>query len=81
MFAWLARVFRWLLSLFRWWRKPQPAEPMTPGFLPSAPSPPPLPRDPYSGVRHPRSYRPGGRNAAIAVEEPEDEQSLVLVGH
>ncbi len=38
------------------------------------------PRDPYSYVRHPLVHRPGGRNAAIALEEPEEEQPLVLVG-
>jgi hypothetical protein len=78
MIAWLVRFFRWLVSLFRWWRTPQPAGPMTPGFLPSAPTPP---TDPLSGVRHPRTYRPGGRETAVAVEEPEGEENLILVGH
>ena len=78
MFAWLVRFFRWLLSLFLWRKKAQPAEPMTPGFLPS---PPLLPGDPLSRVRHPRSYRPGGRTDGVAVAEPEDEEPLVLVGH
>lgn len=30
--------------------------------------------DPYSGVRHPRTRRPGGRSAAVAVLEPEPEE-------
>jgi hypothetical protein len=81
MFSWLVRFFRWLLSLFRWRTQTQPAEPMTPGFLPSTPSPPLLPGDPLSRVRHPRSRRPGGRIDAVAVEEPEDEEALVLIGH
>jgi hypothetical protein len=38
------------------------------------------PRDPYSYVRHPLVHRPGGRNAAVALEEPDEEQPLVLVG-
>jgi hypothetical protein len=39
------------------------------------------PRDPYSYVRHPLVHRPGGRNAAIALEEPDDDQHLQLIGH
>ena len=39
------------------------------------------PRDPYSYVRHPLVQRPGGRNASIAVEEPDEEPTLMLVGH
>ena len=39
------------------------------------------PRDPYSYVRHPLALRPGGRNAAVALEEPDEEQTLMLVGH
>jgi hypothetical protein len=81
MFAWLVRFFRWLSSLFLWRKRTQPAEPMKPGFLPSTPSAPPSPRDPFSGVRHPRSYGPGGRSAAVAVEEPDEEEALALVGH
>ena len=38
------------------------------------------PRDPYSYVRHPMTKRPGGRNAAIALEEPADDQNLQLIG-
>ena len=38
------------------------------------------PRDPYSYVRHPLVHRPGGRNAAVALEEPDEEQTLALVG-
>jgi hypothetical protein len=39
------------------------------------------PRDPYSYVRHPLVHRPGGRNAAVALEEPDEEEALMLVGH
>ena len=38
------------------------------------------PRDPNGYVRHPLVHRPGGRNTAAAVEEPEEEQTLALVG-
>ena len=38
-------------------------------------------RDPYSYVRHPLVQRPGGRNAAVALEEPDDDQNLQLIGH
>jgi hypothetical protein len=39
------------------------------------------PRDPYSFVRHPLVHRPGGRNAAVALEEPDEDESLILIGH
>jgi hypothetical protein len=39
------------------------------------------PRDPHSYVRHPLVQRPGGRNASVAVEEPDEEPTLMLVGH
>jgi hypothetical protein len=39
------------------------------------------PRDPYSYVRHPLVHRPGGRDAAIALEEPDEEKPLILLGH
>jgi hypothetical protein len=38
------------------------------------------PRDPYSYVRHPLVHRPGGRNAAVALEEPDEDQNLQLIG-
>jgi hypothetical protein len=38
------------------------------------------PRDPYSYVRHPLVQRPGGRNAAVALEEPDEDEPLMLVG-
>jgi hypothetical protein len=46
----------------------------------SAPDPNESPRDPYSCVRQPLVHRPGGRNAAVALEEPDEEQTLTLVG-
>jgi hypothetical protein len=39
------------------------------------------PRDPSSYVRHPLVQRPGGRDAAVALEEPDEEETLMLVGH
>jgi len=46
-----------------------------------APDAPDAPRDPYSYVRHPLVQRPGGRNAAVALEEPDEDETLILVGH
>jgi hypothetical protein len=46
---------------------------------PDGPAAPP--RDPGSGVRHPRGARPGGRHDAVAVEEPDEQDDLVVVGH
>ena len=46
----------------------------------SAPDPNESPRDPYSYVRHPLVRRPGGRDTAVALEEPDEEQTLALVG-
>jgi len=77
-FAWLKRLFQWLLSFFT--RKRQPADPMTPSFFPGARGPLQPPRDPSSGVRHPRSHRPGGKSAAIAVDEPDDDEALMAIG-
>ena len=42
----------------------------------SAPDPNDAPRDPYSYVRHPLVHRPGGRNAAVALEEPDEDEPL-----
>jgi hypothetical protein len=50
------------------------------GASPTAPDSNESPRDPYSYVRHPLTHRPGGRNAAVALEEPDEEQTLALVG-
>ena len=58
-----------LLQYLRW-------VPDTPG----APNLPESPRDPYSYVRHPLVHRPGGRNAAVALEEPDEDENLSLVG-
>ena len=41
---------------------------------------PPGPRDPYSYVRHPLVQRPGGRSSSIALEEPDEDQNLQLIG-
>jgi hypothetical protein len=50
------------------------------GSSSAAPDSNEAPRDPYSYVRHPLVHRPGGRNAAVALEEPDEEETLVLVG-
>jgi hypothetical protein len=63
------RMLSWLVQLARRMRS-----------SPSAPDSNESPRDPYSYVRHPLVSRPGGRNAAVALEEPEEEQTLRLVG-
>lgn len=47
----------------------------TPG--PDAPG---EPLDPESWVRSPRGRGPSGRLAAVAVGEPDDEESVVAVG-
>lgn len=39
------------------------------------------PRDPYSYVRHPLVQRPGGRNDSVALEEPDEDPNLALIGH
>lgn len=44
------------------------------------PDPPKRPYDPDSPVRSPRRYGPTGRSASVAVAEPVDDESLVLVG-
>jgi hypothetical protein len=36
--------------------------------------------DPFAGVRHPIARRPGGKGAGVAVEEPDDEPALTLIG-
>jgi hypothetical protein len=46
----------------------------------SAPDSNESPRDPYSYVRQPLVHRPGGRNAAVALEEPDEDETLTLVG-
>ena len=44
----------------------------------------PAPRDPsddpYAGVRHPRTRRPGGRSSAVAVEEPDPDGIVQALG-
>jgi hypothetical protein len=72
------RFVRWLLSFFT--RRRQPADPMISGLLPDTPLPSDPPRDPYSSVRHPRRHAPSGKSASVAVEEPDDEDLLCVVG-
>jgi hypothetical protein len=75
MFAWLMRLIRWLVSFFR---RRKPIDSATPGLAPGGGYQ--RPRDPLSGVRHPIARRPSGNSAAVAVEEPDEDEALRLVG-
>jgi len=75
MFAWLMRVIRWLVSFFTGRR---PIDSAAPGLAPGGGYQ--RPRDPFSGVRHPLASRPSGNSAAAAVEEPDEGETLTLVG-
>jgi hypothetical protein len=44
------------------------------------PPPPDLPEDPTADVRHPRWQGPGGRRSAVAVEEPDPDESVQVIG-
>jgi len=45
------------------------------------PPPPATPsEDPFAGVRQPRARRPGGRNSAVAVMEPEPDHWVTAIG-
>jgi len=37
-------------------------------------------RDPLTGVRHPTTRRPSGNRTAAAVEEPDEDEALTVVG-
>jgi hypothetical protein len=78
MFAWFTRAIRWLLSFFRW-RRPIDSVPPGLGLSPGSGGYQ-LPRDPLAGVRQPIARRPGGNNAAVAVEEPHEDEVLMLIG-
>jgi hypothetical protein len=75
MFAWLMRLLRWLLSFFR---RRRAIDSAAPGLAPGGGYQ--RPRDPLSGVRHPIARRPSGSSAAAAVEEPEEDETLTVVG-
>jgi hypothetical protein len=80
MFAWLMRLIWWLLSIFR---RRKTIDSSAPGLAPGGGYQRPRdphPRDPLTGVRQPVARRPGGNSAAVAVEEPEEDESLTLVG-
>ena len=47
------------------------------GRLPFLPGPS---EDPFAGVRAPLKRGPGGRNSAVALEEPEPDQFVGAVG-
>jgi hypothetical protein len=74
MFRWLMRLIRWLVSFFR---RRKPIDSAAPGLAPGGYQ---RPRDPLSGVRHPLARRPSGNSAAAAVEEPDEDTVLTVVG-
>ena len=57
-------MFAWLMRLIRSWFSDDGG-----GF-----------RDPLTGVRHPIARRPSGGRAAAAVEEPDEDETLTVVG-
>ena len=80
MFAWLMRVIWWLHSFFR---RRKPIDSSAPGLAPGGGYQRPRdphPRDPLAGVRQPIPRQPGGNAAAVAVEEPDEDEFLTLVG-
>ena len=44
------------------------------------PPPPESPGQPLAGVRHPRWRGPNGRRSAIAVVEPDPDESVQAIG-
>jgi len=75
MFAWLMRLIRWLVSFLR---RRKPIDSAAAGLAPDGGYQ--RPRDPFSGVRHPTARRPSGNSAATAVEEPNEDEALTVVG-
>lgn len=76
MLAWLGRIIRRLFSLFLvtgFVRKRAPGS-FRGGWGPRHP-----PRDPYSRTREPKPRRPPGGRAAVAVDEPDDDETLDVV--
>jgi hypothetical protein len=63
-------MFPWLKRPFRW----------PPGFLEDPGGPSSSAPDDLNGVRHPKVLRPGGRNAAVEVDEPDESLELSAVG-
>ena len=94
MWAWLKSLVAWLfgraplteLSITQ--VSPAPPALAPPSLTPPDPRPtswdrrPPFepPRDPRSFVRSPRWHGPPGRNTAAAVGEPDDVESLIVIG-
>jgi hypothetical protein len=74
-------MFHRLLQLAAWLtgRRP-PAEHSPLDRLLRNWQPPSEPHDPWAGVREPRRRKPGGRNAAVALMEPEPPQSVSAIG-
>ena len=59
------------------WRPPSSGPTQDVGRRPPSSGPR---QDPYAGVREPRKRGPGGRNASVAVMEPDPDQSVSAIG-
>ena len=73
MLGWFRKLILWLVGLFTGRLAPAAPE-SSDGHRERRP-----PRDPYSGVRHPRTQRPSSGSAAAAVAEPDDEDGELVV--
>ena len=89
MWAWLKSLVAWLLgrspltelSITQLVPTPRPLTPPDPSPASGDRRPPPEPpRDRDSRVRSPRGHGPVDRATAAAVEEPDDDENLVVIG-
>jgi hypothetical protein len=77
LIAWLAKFVALLVGFLR--RRPQPASPSAPGPVPGGWEPRQPPSDRDNLTREPRPRSPHAGSAAVAVAEPEDDESPVTV--
>src|SRR5215475_10765087 len=83
MLAWLRTVVDWIFGRTSSLVQLSLQAPNTHGASRNrweGPDPPRRPYDPDSPVRSPRRYGPTGRSASVAVAEPVDDESLMVVG-
>ena len=89
MWAWLKSLVAWFLGGRRIIKQkitqlvptPRPLTPPDPSPASGDRRPPPEPpRDRDSRVRAPRGHGPVDRATAAAVEEPDDDENLVVIG-